>query len=186
MRFTASRLASLGSSLIAVSAKPRGFQARNEFDRGRSLSSGRRTAVVWTAAILLALVSVGMRSGAQDLSTGSLNVTVTDSAGALIPGAKLVLKDLETNDVHDATTKNDGAIVIPFLNPAIYSLTVSKEGFASKPVREGDDYDEPGDEPRGGAEGRGRDRDGHGDFRPQSDFGHDVEHLVHEHRHEAG
>lgn len=72
-----------------------------------------------------------MRSGAQDLSTGSLNVTVTDSAGALIPRAKLVLKDLETNDVHNATTKNDGTIVIPFLNPATYSLTVSKEGFAS-------------------------------------------------------
>src|ERR1700733_3818214 len=68
---------------------------------------------------------------AQDLSTGSLNVTVTDSAGALIPGAKLVLKDLGTNDVHTVTTKGNGTIVIPCLNSAVYTLTVSKEGFNS-------------------------------------------------------
>ena len=46
--------------------------------------------------------------GAQDMSTGSLNVIVVDPAGALVPGAKLVLKDLGTNDVHSATTKGSG------------------------------------------------------------------------------
>jgi len=65
------------------------------------------------------------------MSTGSLNVTVTDSTGAIIPGAQLLLKDLGTNDVHTVMTKDNGAIVIPFLNPAVYSLTVTKEGFAS-------------------------------------------------------
>jgi hypothetical protein len=60
-----------------------------------------------------------------------LNVTVTDSAGALIPGAKLVLRDLGTNDVHTVTTKDNGTVVIPYLNPAVYTLNVSKEGFSS-------------------------------------------------------
>jgi hypothetical protein len=91
----------------------------------------RPRSVFSLAAVLLAFLAVGVSGNAQDMSTGSLNVTVTDSAGALVPGAKLVLKDLGTNDVHTVTTKGDGTIVIPFLNPAVYSLTVSKEGFAS-------------------------------------------------------
>jgi Carboxypeptidase regulatory-like domain len=69
--------------------------------------------------------------GAQDMSTGSLSVIVVDPAGALIPGAKLVLKDLGTNDVHTATTKGSGTAVIPYLSPATYSLIVSKQGFSS-------------------------------------------------------
>ena len=83
------------------------------------------------AFISCCLVAVAVLCNAQDMSTGSLDVTVTDSAGALIPGAKLVLKDLDTNDVHTVTTKGNGAVVIPYLNPAVYSLTVSKEGFSS-------------------------------------------------------
>jgi hypothetical protein len=56
---------------------------------------------------------------------------VVDSAGALIPGAKLVLKDLGTNDIHTATTKGSGTAVIPYLNPATYSLTVTRNGFST-------------------------------------------------------
>ena len=69
---------------------------------------------------------------AQDMSTGALNVTVQDSTGAAVNGAQLVLKDLETNDIHTATSKGAGDAVLSFLNPARYSLTVSKDGFESK------------------------------------------------------
>lgn len=117
MRFTASRLAKTDEFYCGMSWSLR--------------SGNQRRNMVLSLAVLLAFVFGAMRCGAQDMSTGALNVTVTDSAGALVPGAKLVLRDLETNDVHNAITKNDGTIVIPFLNPAPYSLTVSKEGFAS-------------------------------------------------------
>ncbi len=81
---------------------------------------------------LCCLFVLATRCGAQDMSTGSLNVTVLDPAGAFIPGATLVLKDLGTNGIHRATTKDAGTAVIPYLNPANYSLTVSKSGFSSK------------------------------------------------------
>jgi hypothetical protein len=81
--------------------------------------------------MICSLAAMGPRGEAQDLSTGSLNVTVVDPSGALIPGAQLILRDLGTNDVHKATTKAGGASVVPFLNPAVYSLSVSKEGFNS-------------------------------------------------------
>ncbi len=77
------------------------------------------------------LLATSARSDAQDLSTGSLNVTVQDTQGALIPGATLTLKDLGTGDVHKATSRATGISVIPFLNPADYSLTISKAGFSS-------------------------------------------------------
>src|SRR6185437_13232214 len=75
-----------------------------EFHHGavRLLGRGnrRRKTVLSLAVILLAFVCTAVRSDAQDMSTGALNITVTDSAGALIPGAKLVLTDLGTNDQH--------------------------------------------------------------------------------------
>ena len=99
--------------------------------QSQTTGNRRPRSVFSLAVVLVVFLAAGVSCNAQDMSTGSLNVTVTDSAGALIPGAKLVLKDLETNDEHTVTTKNNGAIVIPFLNPATYSLTVTKEGFAS-------------------------------------------------------
>jgi hypothetical protein len=89
----------------------------------------RSLAVLFVACC--GFVAAGIRCAAQNLSTGSLNVTVVDPAGAFIPGATLVLKDLETNDLHTGTTKGAGTAVIPYLNPANYSLTVSKAGFNS-------------------------------------------------------
>ncbi len=69
---------------------------------------------------------------AQNLSTGSLSVTVQDPDGATIEGAKLELKDLGTNDVHTSVTQGSGTAVIPYLPPANYSLTVTRAGFGSK------------------------------------------------------
>ncbi len=81
---------------------------------------------------ILAAVSTSPIARAQDLSTGALNVTVVDPSGAVVNGAQLMLKDLETNDVHTATTAGIGNAVLSFLNPAHYSLTVSKNGFNTK------------------------------------------------------
>ncbi|HTW48194.1 MAG TPA: carboxypeptidase-like regulatory domain-containing protein [Acidobacteriaceae bacterium] len=69
---------------------------------------------------------------AQNLSTGALSITVHDPAGAVINGASLVLTDLETNDVHKAVTGGAGTADIPYLNPARYSLTVTRQGFSTK------------------------------------------------------
>ncbi|MGD0735343.1 MAG: carboxypeptidase-like regulatory domain-containing protein [Terracidiphilus sp.] len=81
---------------------------------------------------LLGWISASSIAGAQDLSTGALNVTVVDPSGAVVNGAQLVLKDLETNDVHNAATKGAGNAVLSFLNPAHYSLTVTKDGFQTE------------------------------------------------------
>jgi hypothetical protein len=91
----------------------------------------RIAGAIFTSCCLLVLAMSGPAI-AQDLSTGSLNVTVTDPMGAAVNGAKLELRDLGTNEVHNAATQGTGTAVFSFLTPAHYILTVTKEGFGAK------------------------------------------------------
>jgi hypothetical protein len=88
----------------------------------------RLAGVIIACGLFLAVFSLPI-ARAQDMSTGALNITVQDSTGAVVNGAQLVLKDIQTNDIHKATTKGVGGVIFSFLNPAHYTLTVTKEGF---------------------------------------------------------
>lgn len=92
----------------------------------------RNAAVAIIAGCALITIAAPPVAGAQDMSTGALNVTVLDPSGAAVNGAHLELKDIETNDVHTSITKGAGNAVLSFLNPAHYTLTITKEGFGSK------------------------------------------------------
>lgn len=85
-------------------------------------------------SVFLCLLWAGGRASvqAQNLSTGSLRVTVKDPSGALIEGARLVLTDRQTNDVHRSATSGVGIAVIPYLNPSVYMLKVSRPGFSTR------------------------------------------------------
>jgi len=63
------------------------------------------------------------------ISQASLQGSVKDSSGALVPGATVVLKDKGTGLSRSATTGSAGEYTIPNLTPAEYSLTVSSPGF---------------------------------------------------------
>lgn len=82
--------------------------------------------------LFMSITAISPPAWAQDLSTGSLNVAVLDPSGAAIAGATIVLKDLGTNDVHTGVTRGVGTVVIPYLPPAQYILTVSKDGFETE------------------------------------------------------
>ena len=55
--------------------------------------------------------------------------TVTDPQGAAVPGAKLEIRNLETNVVTAAQTNGSGIYSAPPLNPGQYLLTVTAQGF---------------------------------------------------------
>jgi hypothetical protein len=92
----------------------------------------RRTAHFLSILFLTLSILTPCLVHAQNLSTGSLNITVEDPAGAVVNGARVELRDLDTNDVHKSVTSGSGIAVIPYLNPAHYSLKVSRDGFAAK------------------------------------------------------
>src|SRR5437660_3679338 len=65
------------------------------------------------------------------ITTGTIQGTVTDANGAIVPGATVEIKNLETNLIRDLTTDDGGRFVALALPPGKYSITVSKQGFAT-------------------------------------------------------
>ena len=55
--------------------------------------------------------------------------TISDSAGALVPEAKVILKDTETGKTQEATSNQEGFYRITGLAPGKYELSVEKTGY---------------------------------------------------------
>jgi hypothetical protein len=62
----------------------------------------------------------------------SLRGTVTDSSGAVVPGATVTLVDKGTNRTSVSTTDGNGIYIFNALPPAPYRLTVASQGFKQK------------------------------------------------------
>src|ERR1700731_4852433 len=76
------------------------------------------------------LLSCGIALEAQTI-TGSVNGTVTDPTGAVIPNAKVTAINVDTGIETPSTTNTDGIYNIPFLQIGNYKLTVDVSGFAT-------------------------------------------------------
>jgi hypothetical protein len=62
-------------------------------------------------------------------ASGALNGTVIDPTSAAIPGAKVTLKNLDTQVEQEAVTNGAGRYVFVAIPPGRYTLEVTKEGF---------------------------------------------------------
>ncbi len=80
-------------------------------------------------AIALFLVC-SVASEAQTI-TGSVNGTVTDPSGAVIPNATVTATNVDTGVATPTTTNNDGIYNIRFLQIGNYKVTVEASGFAT-------------------------------------------------------
>jgi Carboxypeptidase regulatory-like domain/TonB dependent receptor len=67
----------------------------------------------------------------QTTNSGGIAGVVTDSSGAVMPGAILELREDTKTTIHAGVTDAEGRYVFPFLRPGKYTLTVLKSGFAS-------------------------------------------------------
>lgn len=85
-------------------------------------------------AVLLLLVAFGAAS-AQEFR-GSISGNVTDPNGAVLPGANVEVKNVETNSATTVVTSDEGNYNFLLLQPGRYTLTVTKDGFNTT-VREG-------------------------------------------------
>jgi len=78
------------------------------------------------------LFTVAFPTASQtQITTGTIQGTVTDANGAIVPGANVEIKNLETNLSRTLTTDDGGRFVALALPPGPYSVTVSKQGFAT-------------------------------------------------------
>src|SRR5215208_5653465 len=68
--------------------------------------------------------------------TGSISGLVTDSSGAVIPGAQVTVINVGTNSRSTATTDTSGNYTVPLLPRGDYRIEISAGGFR-RFVREG-------------------------------------------------
>ncbi len=84
-------------------------------------------------AILFGVVlTVGPPVWAQtQITTGVIQGTVSDPSGALVPGAAVEVRNVDTNASRSQITGADGRFVFLQLRPGRYTLTVTLQGFAT-------------------------------------------------------
>ncbi len=78
------------------------------------------------AAVLCLLVSLPAFS---QVSTAELSGAVTDSSGAAVASAKIVLANTETNLAREATTDVTGSYTFTLISPGTYNLSAEAAGF---------------------------------------------------------
>ena len=66
----------------------------------------------------------------------SITGTVTDTSGAVIPGATVTLTDTETNKVLTATSDPNGLYTFNALPPSRFTIVAEKQGFTTTPPRQ--------------------------------------------------
>src|SRR5687767_8571419 len=78
------------------------------------------------AVMLLVLPALAL---AQTV-TGTLQGTVSDAKGAVVPGAEVVIRNIETGQERTVQTNGEGTYVAPFLPLGRYTVTASSAGFS--------------------------------------------------------
>jgi outer membrane receptor protein involved in Fe transport len=85
----------------------------------------------FAASLVLILVLVPAIAAQTQITTGNIRGTVVDANEAVVPDASVEIKNLETGDTKSLTTDEGGRFVALQLQPGKYSVTVSKQGFAT-------------------------------------------------------
>lgn len=82
------------------------------------------------AALVACVLCLGAAAFAQTV-TGTLQGTVKDPNGAVVPGATVVVHNVETGQERTLTTNGEGFYIATFLPVGRYDVTGSGQGFGS-------------------------------------------------------
>ena len=63
-------------------------------------------------------------------ASGSLAATVYDASGAVVPGAKVVLRNEATHVTRETISNGSGFFDMPAIQPGTYTVTISAPGFS--------------------------------------------------------
>src|ERR1700727_583129 len=129
--FAATNGTRIAHSLFTVNDELKQLLQAFEPFKGRPMSIYRRLLLQLT--VLTIALSLPTLVCAQDVA--SLTGTITDTSGAVIVGADVVLVNTTTNETYRATTNSLGSYTISNVPPGPgYKITFSAQGFASVDV----------------------------------------------------
>ena len=80
-----------------------------------------------TALFTLVFAAAAFAQGGG--ATTSLSGTVTDTSGAIIPGASVAVKSNTTSTTFEAVTNENGYFTVPSIDPGSYTVSVTLMGF---------------------------------------------------------
>ena len=86
----------------------------------------------WQRAVVCIALLFTLSTGifAQDITSGSIQGTVSDEHGGTVAGATVEAKNTATNFSRTFTTESDGRFTFLSMPPGRYVVTVTKQGFA--------------------------------------------------------
>ena len=86
--------------------------------------------------LLILALAVSVAPIAAQTIRGALTGTVTDSTGALVPGAAVTATNRDTGISETAVSNAQGSYTIPLVAPGAYQITAELQGF-KRYVRDG-------------------------------------------------
>ncbi|MFZ0744709.1 MAG: carboxypeptidase regulatory-like domain-containing protein [Terracidiphilus sp.] len=97
--------------------------------QGFARHAGRLFPRISTAVLLSFLLVLLAATASAQVSTASVNGTIRDPQGAVIPGAAIVLRSLDTSVEHSSVSNSAGTYVILNIPPGRYTIQASAKGF---------------------------------------------------------
>src|SRR5262252_8153019 len=86
------------------------------------------------ALVLLTFVAMGL-SQVISVNGGSIQGTITDATGAVVPGAPITIVSDDTGATKRVVTDNSGFYSVGPLIPGAYTVTVAMQGFQTLTVK---------------------------------------------------
>jgi hypothetical protein len=83
----------------------------------------------WLLGLLVIAMAFSQLPAFAQFASGSIGATVTDATGAVVPQAKVVLKNEQTGAARDTVTNSAGYFDFPSILPAAYTVTVTAPGL---------------------------------------------------------
>src|ERR1700730_10430755 len=80
------------------------------------------------AVFVPCLLMTGRSALAQQIS-GTITGVVTDATGAALADASVTVTSVQTGASRTSQTNSEGSFSFPELNPGIYNISVTKQGF---------------------------------------------------------
>lgn len=99
-------------------------------------SSPRRVASVFSLLLLLIVHGSLLTETYGQGATATLTGTVSDQAGAVIPGVNVAVINIDQGFQRNTTTSDEGLFIVSTLPPGKYTVKAEREGFITAEVRD--------------------------------------------------
>src|SRR4051812_13566568 len=83
------------------------------------------------AHLALFMLFAASSAFAQTLTTGDVAGMVTDATGAIVPGAAVTIKSVDTNEIRTAVANDSGQYRFSLLRPGAYTISAQTSGLKS-------------------------------------------------------